>query len=241
MFTGTLVNALAILIGSTCGLAIKSLAKHTTSLGLSADLGARLQERIMQGMALCVMYIGISGTLQGQNTLITIFSMVIGTIIGEVLNLHQRMEWLGARLEQALLRFTTQGESSIGEGFVTATLLYCVGAMAIVGSLQSGISGDHATLFAKSTLDGITSVVLSCSLGLGVLFSAVAVFIYQGAITALSAFIAPYLGDVVVAEMTCVGSLLIVALSLNMLGITKIKVMNLVPACLAPIVLCLFM
>ena len=113
--------------------------------------------------------------------------------------------------------------------------------MAIVGSLQDGLTGDHSTLFAKSLLDGISSVVFSASLGIGVAFSAVAVLLYQGAISLAAAFLSPLLGDAVIAEMTCVGSLLIVALSLNMLGLTKIKVMNLVPAIFLPILLCLFM
>ena len=129
----------------------------------------------------------------------------------------------------------------MSEGFVTASLLFCVGAMAIVGSLQDGLTGDHTTLFAKSLLDGISAVVFASSLGIGVAFSAAAVFLYQGAIALMASFISPFLGEAVIAEMTCVGSLLIIALALNMLGITKIKVMNLVPACILPIFLCMVM
>ena len=162
---------------------------------------------------------------------------------GELLDLDRRMRTLGDWVQTKTERLVKgdSGAPSISEGFVTASLLFCVGAMAIVGALQDGLTGDHSTLFAKSLLDGISSIVFGASLGLGVSFSAVAVLIYQGLIALLASFLAPLLGDAVIAEMTCVGSLLIVALSLNMLGLTKIKVMNLVPAILLPIVLCLFM
>jgi len=242
MLTGTIVNTLAILAGSAAGLLLKWAAGRLSGKKLSgqkSNLGHRLQDVIMQGVALCVLYIGISGCLKGQNALITILSMVLGAIIGEALDLDSRMRALGDWLQAKTARLG--GDSSVSEGFVTASLLFCVGAMAIVGALQDGLTGDHSTLFAKSLLDGISSIVFASSLGIGVMFAAAAVFVYQGLIAVLASFISPFLGDSVVAEMTCVGSLLIVALSLNMLGVTKIKVMNLVPACLLPIVLCLFM
>ena len=243
MLTGTIVNALAILAGSVAGILLKRLAgKFSASLDDASSLGLRLQTIIMQGVALCVMYLGISGCLEGQNSLIAILSMVIGAVIGELLDLDRRMRTLGDWVQTKTERLVKgdSGAPSISEGFVTASLLFCVGAMAIVGALQDGLTGDHSTLFAKSLLDGISSIVFGASLGLGVSFSAVAVLIYQGLIALLASFLAPLLGDAVIAEMTCVGSLLIVALSLNMLGLTKIKVMNLVPAILLPIVLCLF-
>ncbi|MCI2057468.1 MAG: DUF554 domain-containing protein [Oscillibacter sp.] len=245
--TGTTVNALAIIAGSLLGLLLKwlpgKLSKTFPSLETAGHgLGQRLQDIIMKGVALCVLYIGISGCLKGQNTLIAIVAMVLGAIIGELLDLDKRMHALGDWVQRKTEHLTRGlGGASVSEGFVTASLLFCVGAMAIVGSLQDGLTGDHSTLFAKSLLDGISAVVFASSLGVGVLFSAAAVFCYQGLIAVLASLISPFLGDAVVAEMTCVGSLLIVALSLNMLGITKIKVMNLVPACLLPIVLCLFM
>ena len=124
---------------------------------------------------------------------------------------------------------------------MTASLLFCVGAMAIVGALQGGLTGDHSTLFAKSLLDGISSVVFAASLGIGVVFSAAAIFLYQGLIAVSASFLSPFLGESVIAEMTCVGSLLIIALSTNILNITKIKVMNLVPAIFIPIILCRLM
>ena len=244
MLTGTIVNSLAVLAGASVGMLLTWLAGHFSTLlpTGSAALGERLQNIIMQGVALCVLYLGISGCLKGSNSLIAILSMVIGAIIGELLDPDQRMRSLGDWVQKKTERLVTGGgKASISEGFVTASLLFCVGAMAIVGSLQDGLTGDHSTLFAKSLLDGISSVVFGASLGLGVAFSAVAIFLYQGSISLLASFLQPYLGDAVIAEMTCVGSLLIVALSFNMLGLTKIKVMNLVPSIFLPILLCLVM
>lgn len=245
MLTGTIVNALAILAGSMAGLLLTWMVRHFSRFlpSNSAALGERLQTIIMQGVALCILFLGVSGSLKGQNSLVTILSMVIGAVIGEPLDLDKRMHHLGDWVQKKTEHLVKgdKGTPSISDGFVTASLLFCVGAMAIVGSLQDGLTGDHSTLFAKSLLDGISSVVFSASLGIGVAFSAIAVFLYQGAISLAASFLSPLLGDVVIAEMTCVGSLLIVALSLNMLGLTKIKVMNLVPAIFLPILLCLFM
>lgn len=243
MLTGTIVNTLAILAGSMIGILLLKIAKRLPLSG-TGTLGHRLQESVMKGVALCVLYIGIDGCLQGENTLIAILSMVLGAILGELLDLDKRMTSLGDWVQRKTSRLsqnTAPDGATISEGFVTASLLFCVGAMAIVGALQDGLTGNHTTLFAKSLLDGISAIVFSSSLGIGVAFSAVAVFLYQGSIALLASFISPLLGDAVIAEMTCVGSLLIVALSFNMLGITKIKVMNLVPACLMPIFLFLFL
>ena len=244
MLTGTIVNALAILAGSAAGMLLTWLAGRFSGVlpAGSVKLGERLQTIIMQGVALCVLYLGISGSLDGQNTLIAILSMVLGAILGELLDLDRRMRSLGDWVQKKMERLALgSGNASVSEGFVTASLHFCVGAMAIVGALQDGLTGDHSTLFAKSLLDGISSIVFGASLGLGVAFSAVAILLYQGSISLMASFLQPYLGDAVIAEMTCVGSLLIVALSLNMLGLTKIKVMNLVPAIFLPVLLCLVM
>ena len=244
MLTGTLVNAAAILVGSLLGMLLTWLAGHFSTLlpAGSTLLAERLKTIIMQGVALCVMYLGISGCLEGNNSLIAILSMVLGALIGELLDLDKRMRSLGDWVQKRTEHLVTNGgQASISEGFVTASLLFCVGAMAIVGALQDGLTGDHSTLFAKSLLDGISSIVFGASLGLGVAFSAVAILLYQGSISLMASFLQPYLGDAVIEEMTCVGSLLIVALSLNMLGLTKIKVMNLGPAIFLPILLCLVM
>ncbi|MEY8259829.1 DUF554 domain-containing protein [Oscillospiraceae bacterium 50-60] len=242
--TGTIINALAVLAGSMAGLLLKWLAAHFSSClpAGSAALGQRLQSIIMNGVALCVLYIGVSGSLKGSNTLTAILSMVAGAITGELLDLDRRMSALGDWVQRKTARLTRgEGGASVSEGFVTASLLFCVGAMSIVGALENGLTGNYETLQAKSLLDGISSIVFASSLGVGVAFSAAALLLYQGSISLLASVLSPFLGDAVIAEMTCVGSLLIVALSLNMLGLTKIKVMNLVPAIFFPILLCTFM
>lgn len=243
MMTGTIVNAVAVLAGSAAGMLLSGLAGKFSNLlpSNSAALGERVRQIVMQGVALCVLYLGVSGCLDGNNALVAIVSMVAGAVIGELLDLDQKMRNLGDWVQQKTERLVHNGgKASIAEGFVTASLLFCVGAMAIVGSLQSGLTGDHSTIFAKSLLDCISSIVFGASLGLGVSFSAVAILLYQGSITLMASFLQPLLSDVVIAEMTCVGSLLIVALAFNMLGLTKIKVMNLVPAIFLPIVIYLF-
>ena len=224
---GTIVNTAAILLGTLLGLLLKK------------GLPERFQDVLMKGLALCVLLIGISGALKGENTLIAILSIAIGAIIGEIIDLDRRLNNLGQLLEA---RFSKgDGEQTVARAFVMSSLLFCVGAMAIVGSLQSGLTGDHEMIYTKSMLDGISSIIFASSLGYGVVFSAVAVFVYQGAIVLLAQWIAPFLSDAVIVEMTCTGSLLIIALGLNMLGLTRIKVANYLPALLLPILLCLFL
>ncbi|MBQ9861896.1 MAG: DUF554 domain-containing protein [Clostridia bacterium] len=222
---GTLVNVAAIVVGSLAGLLLKK------------GLPTRVSGALGVAVGLCVLYIGIDGCLAGDNMLVAVLSMVIGAVVGELLDLDGKLNRLGETVQN---RFSKgkNGESTIAQSFVSASLLFCVGAMAIVGSLQSGISGDHNTLYVKSILDGISSVVFATTLGGGVILSIIPLFLYQGAIALLAQFIAPYLSEAVIAEMTCVGSLLIVALALNLLNITKIKVANLLPAVVLPIVLC---
>ena len=240
MLTGTIINTLVILAGSAVGLGIHALAGRFSSvLGeKGARLGERLQALMMQGIALCVLYIGISGSLKGQNTLAAILSMALGAILGELLDLDGRMNRLGQWVQDRTARVLKGGGSSVAEGFVTSSLLFCVGAMSIVGALENGLTGNFDTLKAKSVLDGISSIIFASSLGVGVALSAVPVLLYQGLISLAAGVLSPLLGDAVIAEMTCVGSLLIVAMGLNMLGVTKIKVMNLVPGIFLPILLC---
>ena len=198
---GVLVNALAILAGGSVGL----LAKK--------GIPEKITNAIMTAIALCVIYIGVSGMLKGENTLVLIVSMV-----------------LGGRIER---RFQRGGKRTpIAEGFVTASLLFCVGAMAILGSFNAGLKQDYELLFTKSLLDGISSCMLSVSLGLGVLFSSVPVFVYQGLLALLAHVIAPLLSDAAIAEITCCGSVMILAIGLNMLHLTKIKTADLLPAVL---------
>lgn len=227
ILTGTLVNSLTIIAGTVAGML------------LGKFIPERMSNAISKGVALCVLYIGIEGMLAGESTLIAIISTVIGAIIGELLRLDDRMHDLGDWVER---RFAKNGaKGSISEGFVSASLLFCVGAMAIMGSLDSGLLRDHSTLYAKATLDGITSIVYGSTMGVGVALSAVPIFLYQGAIALGASFIEPFLTATVIAEMKCVGSILITGLALNLLGLTKIKVVNYVPAIFLPILLCMFM
>ena len=223
MLTGSLVNALGILGGCVVGLLLgKLIPEH-------------LADAVTKAVALCVLYIGVSGMLADENTLVMILSMVIGTVLGELLRLDDGLHALGDAIER---RFAKGGRSGrLSEGFVTASLLFCVGAMAIVGALESGLSGNHTTLYAKTVLDTVSSAVYASTLGVGVALSALPVLLYQGGITLCASLLAPLLTDPVIAEMKAVGSLLIVALSLNMLGLTKIKVMNSVPAVFLPLLL----
>ena len=222
---GTIVNAVGIIAGALIGLL------------LGKAIPQRLSDSVMKGLALCTLLIAISGLGDGKNPLITIFSIVLGVLIGEGLDLAGRMNQLGEQLQN---KFGKSGGISITEGFVTSSLLFCVGAMAIMGSLQSGLSCDHSTLYTKSIMDFCSSVIFASSLGIGVALSSVSVFLLQGSITVLASFVAPYL-QTAIGEMNCVGSLLLLALGMNLLGVTKIRVMNYVPAIFLPILLCQFM
>ena len=224
---GVIVNTLTVVAGSVIGLLAKKLIPDGWS------------DFIMKGIALCVIYIGIDGAMSGENTLIAIISMAVGAVIGLALDLDRHLNNFAEKLEN---RFKKSGENvTIAEGFVNASLLFCVGAMTIVGSLQAGLTGNNEMLFTKATLDGISAVIFSASLGIGVMLSAAFVLVFQGAIVLLAQAVEPFLSDAVIAEMTCVGSLLIVAIGLNILGVTKLKVMNFMPAVFLPIILCIFM
>lgn len=223
---GTIVNAVAIAAGSLVGVLLKG------------GIPERINDTVMKGLSLCVFFIGITGItgnsndLSSNEVLLIIFSMVIGAILGEIIDVDGKLKRFGDKIETSL-----KGKGGrISEGFVTASLLYCVGAMAIVGSLESGLAGNHTTLFAKSVIDGVTAIVFSSTLGIGVMLSAVSVFLYQGAITLAAGLLKGVLVASVIKIMTIVGSLLIVGISINMLGIAKIKVANLLPAVFIPII-----
>ncbi|MDF2883280.1 MAG: hypothetical protein K0R54_3837, partial [Clostridiaceae bacterium] len=193
--------------------------------------------------ALCVLYIGISGALKGKDTLEIIICIALGALIGEVIDLDKRLNDLGDMIENKIngnKKHTGKEKISISEGFVTSSLLFCVGAMAVVGSLESGLQGNHTTLFAKSILDGVSAIIFTSSLGIGVILSSVAILIYQGSITLLAGCLSTVLTDSVISNMSAVGSLLIVGLAFNMFGVTKIKVANLLPAVFIPIIYGLF-
>jgi uncharacterized membrane protein YqgA involved in biofilm formation len=228
---GTIVNALAIIGGCIIGLIVKG------------RLTEKISSTIMNGLALCVLYIGISGALKGKDTLQIIICIAIGALIGEIIDIDKMLNDLGNMIENKVNskpKNTSSNRISISEGFVTASLLFCVGAMAVVGSLESGLQGNNTTLFAKSILDGVSSIIFASSLGMGVMLSSVAILIYQGSITLLAGCLSTVLTDTVISNMSAVGSLLIVGLGFNMLGMTKIKVANLLPAIFIPIIYGLF-
>lgn len=220
---GVIVNVIVIIIGSGIGMALKK------------GIPQRISETMMKGLGLCTLYIGWSGALKGSNTLVLIISMAIGVVIGEGLDLDARLNRFARGMEKKFKK--EDGSISIAEGFIAASLLFCVGAMTVVGSLQAGLSGDYETLFTKSVLDFISSMIFASTLGIGVMLSGVFVLLFQGSIVLLAQVVAPFLTDAVVAEMTCVGSVLIFALGLNILGITKLKVLNYFPAMFLPIFL----
>ena len=224
---GTIVNALAIIGGCLVGLIVKG------------RLTEKISTTIMNGLALCVLYIGISGALKGQDTLQIIISIAIGALLGEIIDIDKRLNDFGNFIEEKInnkRKNKTQDKISIAEGFVTSSLLFCVGAMAVVGSLESGLKGNHSTLFAKSILDGISSIIFASSLGIGVILSSIAILIYQGTITLLAGGLSTILTETIINNMSAVGSLLIVGLGFNMLGVSKIKVANLLPAIFIPII-----
>ena len=220
---GTIVNALAIICGSLLGLLF------------SRGIADNYRDIIMSGIGLSVMLIGIKSALSSDSLMIVIFSIIGGALIGEFLRIEERLEQLGKVLERAVS--AKSGDTgSFARGFVTASLVFCVGSMAIVGSLESGLTGNHQTLFAKSVLDGVTSIIFASAMGLGVLFSSLAVFLYQGLITMTAMYMKNYLVAETIAQMSSVGGLLILAIGLNLLKITTIRIGNLLPGIFLPLV-----
>ena len=217
---GTLMNAAAIVAGGTVGQCLKKGIKD------------RYKTTIMQAISLSVILIGIRSALNATDLLEVIVCMAVGGLLGEGLRIEDKIEALGAYAEK---RFSRSGDGGFSKGFVTASLVFCVGSMAIVGSLESGLSGNHDTLFAKSLLDGITSVVFASTFGTGVIFSALPVLVYQGAITMGASLLKPFLTPDVIAQMSGVGGLLIAAIGINMLNVTRIKVGNMLPAIFMPL------
>ncbi len=219
---GTLINVVMILCGCALGLLLRK------------GLPQRLQTTVMKALGLSVILIGISGALKTADTMCVIISMAAGSLLGSAVDIERRLNQLGDFAERKLGRFG--GGGSISKGFVTASLLYCVGAMAIVGAIDSGIRGDHSTLIAKGILDGVSAVLFTSTLGIGVALSAVAVLVYQGAIALLASWIAPVLSETMIAEMSAVGGLLIVAIGLNLLyEKERIPVGNMLPAIFVPL------
>jgi len=215
---GTIVNSLAILVGGSLGLVFRR------------GIAERFKSTVMQALGLSVMIIGLSGALQSENILLVIFSMVIGSLIGEALAIERKLNQLGKWLEAKLDR----GDGQVARGFMMTSLIYCVGAMAIVGAMESGLTGNHETLFAKSMLDGVSAVIFASTMGVGVIFSALSVFVYQGVITLAAGSLAALLVDAIIVEMAAVGGLLIIGIALNILEIKQVPVGNMLPAIFVP-------
>lgn len=217
---GTIVNAVGIFVGAILGLIFKK------------GLPKKWQETMMSGIAICIVVIGVQMALKTNNIVIVIFSIVIGSILGEIIDIEAGMNRIGEVLGKRIAGSNKSVAAEIAAGFVNASVLFCSGAMAIVGSIQDGLLGDHATLFAKATLDALISLVLTANLGVGVALSALSVGIYQGAITMLAGFIGPYITDAMLAEITGSGGVMIMAIGTNMLQLTKIRIGNMIPAML---------
>lgn len=223
---GALVNAVTIVI---CGL---------IGLVFNAGIPERFHERLMQGIALCVVTLGINGAIQGKETIVMILSIVVGILIGEGLDFDSKLT-RGVQFLEVKVQHLDQLKN-LGQGFISASLIFCVGSMAIVGSLESGLTGDNTTLYTKSILDGITAVLLASSLGAGVLLSSLPVLIIQGSIILFAFVLEPLLPTAVITEVICVGSILLIGLGLNMIGLTKLKILNFTPAIFLPILFMLF-
>lgn len=232
---GTIINTLAVIIGGMLGMTLKNGLKQ------------RFQETIMQGLGLAVLFVGVAGAMTGMleisdgqlnstGSYILVISMVAGAVIGESINVELRVQQFASYLKKKV----KSNDSKFIEGFVSTSLVICVGAMAIVGSLQDGLAGDSSILISKAMMDFVIVMVFASALGIGTVFSAIPIFVYQGAITLCASFLAPYFTDTVVSSLSFVGSVLIFAVGINLCFHTKIKVGNLLPAIFVAMILALF-
>lgn len=217
---GVWANAAAVIVGGLIGSRLRG------------GIPKRFSNSINMGLALCVLLIGISGAIQTQNVMLVIISIVLGTVIGELLRIEDRLDALGAWAQKKLAR----DDDSFSKGFINATLLFCVGSMAVVGSLEAGLQNKADTLLAKSILDGVSALIFASSWGTGVILSIVPLTIYQGGIALLAMGLGNFLSETAILEMSATGSLLILALGINMLGAAKerIRIGNMLPAMFIP-------
>ena len=219
-----LINGVAIAVGAIVGVFLRNI------------IADRFSQHIMQGLALCVFLVGIKGAIQIPSSMIMILSLVFGALVGEGIQMEERVRKFADWLQEK----TSKGKETnvnLGEGFVAAVMIFCVGALATMGSIQLGLTGEPSLLQTKSILDGITSIFLAATEGIGVGLSSVAVIAYELILVGLSQFVSPYLSETVTVSMSAVGSLLLVGLAMNLLGITKIKVLNFLPAIFMPIII----
>lgn len=221
VLTGTLVNGACIFIGTLLGLFFTKIPE-------------RFKETVMSGVGLAVILIGMQMALQTENIVTVLLSLLFGAIIGEAIHLEEKLEYIGRWIEQ---RFTKpEQESMIAQGFITASLIFVIGALAVIGALDSGLRNDHEVLITKAIIDGFVALVLTSTLGIGVIFSVVPVVMYEGSIALLATQIDRWVPqdilDLFIVEMTATGGLLIVAIGLNLLKLTNIRVANLLPSLL---------
>lgn len=216
------VNAGCVLLGGLLGLLLggRLTEKHTRTITI--------------GLGICTLMIGISSALESSDILCTIISLVVGTVVGQLLHIERRMDGLGDWLKA---RVAKKGGGRFTEGFVTASLLFCVGSMAIMGSLDAGTSGDGSIILSKTALDAVMAVTFAATMGVGVLFSAGAVLVYQGAITLLAAYVTPYLSAEVITAMNGVGGVLLIGTAFNIIGLTneRVRVGDMLPSMFVPI------
>ena len=225
IFTGVIVNTLLVVIGTAAGCVFKG--EKLKSIG----------ERVFQGFGLFTIVLGISGAVGLEHPLFMLISLIIGTAIGELAALDDKFNRLGGWLKKKFSRGENEG---FVNGFLSGVLLFCVGSMTIMGALQSGLENQHTIYYTKSVLDGFSSCMFAMGGGIGVGFAAIAVLLYQGALVALASLLTPVMTPAIVAVSSAVGSLSLLGLGLNMLGITKLKVANFLPAMFVPIVYQIF-
>lgn len=220
----TIINVILILLGSAAGLLFKNL------------ISERLMSILTHALGLCVLGIGISSIIGTQDTLCVIVCMAAGTVLGHAIDIEGRLEGAGDLLRARLLK-GGGGNSRFTEGFVSAAVLFCVGAMAITGSIEAGLNHNYEILVSKGVIDGVTSISFAAAMGIGTAFSAIPLLIYQGGITLLAGWLGPYLPEAVITEMTAAGGALIIGIAVNMLGLgrERIKVGNMLPAMFLPI------
>lgn len=212
---GVIINCITVIIGSVLGMTFKSF------------IPKKVTDGVMVGIGLCTVYIGVNGALSGENTLVLILSMAVGAIIGFILDIDGGINKFA---DFATRRFKKNDGVNAAEGFVTACLIFCVGAMTLVGSIQAGVSGDNTMLITKAMLDLISSLALASTFGVGVLLSTVFVFVFQGGLVLISSLAGSFLSPAMQNEMICACSVMIIGLGLNIIGVTKIKVANFIPA-----------
>lgn len=229
---GTIINTAAVICGGFLGMLFKKGIKE------------KVQKTLMAACGVSTIFIGIAGTLEGmlttvegniktKGTMLLIFSLVIGSVVGEIIDIEKRMDGVGEKLKKLL---KAENDNRFVEGFVSASLIICVGAMAIVGSIQDGLTGDYSMLLAKSVLDFVIVTIFASSYGIGAMCSAIAVFVYQGAITLIANFGGNFIGEELIGYLSYVGSALIFCVGINITFGKRIKVGNMLPALVIPVI-----